>query len=181
MEEVWKAIPGYEGLYEASTLGRIRSVDKIATGRWGHNTRRGQLISQHHNGNGYLQVRFSVDGVKAAPMVHRLVALAFIPNPENKPQINHIDGNKANNRVDNLEWCTASENALHRGEVLHKWVGRKKRPVLCTDTGVVYESSHDAAKALGLRPGCIFQVCQGRYSRTGGLHFKFIENEAAEP
>lgn len=177
MAEIWRAIPGYEGLYEASTEGRIRSVARTATGRWGTCRRRSTILKPTPTGKGYLQVRFSVDGEKSQPLVHRLVAAAFLPNPRRLPQINHKDGDKANNRIDNLEWCTASENALHRGRVLHKAVGRAKRPVVCTDTGVVYASSHDAAKALGLRQGNIFQVCQGRYNRVNGLHFEFAGGE----
>ena len=181
MNEVWRAIPGYEGLYEVSNRGRVRSVDRVAIGRWGHNRRQAHILKQTPNGRGYLQVRFSIDGVKSAPLVHRLVASAFIPNPEGLPQVNHKDGVKGNNSVDNLEWCTASENALHRGRVLQKWAGRAKRPVICTDTGKTYASTHDAARALGLNPGGVYQVCNGEYAHTKGLHFEFITDEAAEP
>ncbi len=177
MGEIWKSIPGYEGYYEVSTEGRVRSVARIAVGRWGTCRRQATILTPTPNGKGYLQVRFSIDGKKSKPLVHRLVAAAFVPNPCGLPQINHKDGNKANNCVANLEWCTASENALHRGRVLHKWVGRAKRPVVCTDTGVQYASSHDAARALGLNPGGVFQVCQGRYERTRGLHFEFAGGE----
>lgn len=177
MAEIWKEIPGYEGCFEASSEGRIRSVERMARGRWGTCRRKSTILTPTATGKGYLQVRFSVDGEKSQPLVHRLVAAAFLPNPEGLPQINHKDGNKANCRPDNLEWCTASENALHRCRVLHKTVGRVKRPVVCTDTGTVYASSHDAAKALGLSQGNIFQVCQGRYNRVNGLHFEFAGGE----
>lgn len=101
-EEIWKDIPGYEGLYQVSTLGKIRSL------------RRGRVMKQVNHGRGplkYKQIQFSIDGQDITIGVHRLVALTFIPNPDNKPQIDHIDGNPSNNHVSNLRWVTAKENA----------------------------------------------------------------------
>lgn len=174
MEEIWKAIPGYEGIYEASNCGRIRSVDRVSVGRWGHNKRRSHILTQTKCHGEYRQVRFSIDGIKSQPLVHRLVAQTFIPNPHNLPQVNHKDGDAANNHVDNLEWCTASQNCIHRGRVLGKWVGHQKQPVRCINNGIVYESSHHAAKALGVRQGSVFLICQKKMRQTHGFSFEFV-------
>lgn len=122
--EIWKDIPGYEGLYQASSLGRIKSLPK----EWVN----GDGAKQKHNGlilkaaitkKGYLDVSLRKNKVAKTFKVHRLVALAFIINPENKLQVNHKDGIKTNNNVNNLEWNTNSENQLHA----HK-IGLNKGP-----------------------------------------------------
>ena len=108
MEEIWKDIEGYEGLYKVSNLGRIYSS-------YGQNKETCKLpilrgsISSH----GYRIVGLTKNKHVKSFFIHRLVAKAFIPNPENKPDINHIDGNKENNNINNLEWCTKSENTKH--------------------------------------------------------------------
>lgn len=100
MEEIFKDIPGYEGIYTVSNLGNVRSV------------RRNKLLTLQLR-RGYPSVILQYEGFRKNEAVHRLVALVFIPNPENKEQINHIDGNKENNCTCNLEWVTASENTKH--------------------------------------------------------------------
>lgn len=110
MEEIWKPIKDYEGCYEASNLGRIRSLDRWVSNGKGIRLAKGKVLHptpKHHN---YLTVLLSKDGVKKRRHVHRLVAQAFIPNPDDLPQINHKDENPINNCVDNLEWCTAKYN-----------------------------------------------------------------------
>ena len=111
---------------------------------------------------------------------HRAVALAFIPNPENKPQVNHIDGNKLNNRVDNLEWVTNSENCLHRYRVLKKDRNGRERKVRCVETGEIFESLTEAAKAKGTMYCVIWHSIRKNkrigYSRykAGGHHWEFV-------
>lgn len=173
MEEVWRPIPGYESYYEASSQGRIRSVPRLAKGRWGHYQTRRHTLKPNNVRHGYLQVKFSINGVKEQPLVHRLVAKTFIPNPLELPQVNHKDGNPSNNVVSNLEWCTDSENSLHRCRVLKREVGRPKKKVMCLETGKIYESSHHAAHDLNISQGGIFMVCQGKGLTAGGLHFQF--------
>lgn len=111
--EVWNAMVAFEGIYEVSNHGRVRSLDRIVRGRWGPVFYKGQLMSQSPDTSGYLQTALCKDGVEYTRSVHRLVAEAFIPNQDNKPCINHIDEDKTNNHVDNLEWCTYSENTNH--------------------------------------------------------------------
>ena len=112
--EIWKDVKDYEGLYQVSNLGNVKSLDRIVeTKNRGSYLRKGKIQKKSVNSFGYETVGFTVNGKTKIYRVHRLVALSFIENLENKPQINHIDGNKTNNNVNNLEWCTPSENQTH--------------------------------------------------------------------
>lgn len=122
--EIWKDVVGYEGLYQVSNLGRVKSVARIIYKDYRNSKtavikgiakqKRGDVIMQPFiKKTGYYTVSLTKDHKKKTKMIHQLVAKAFIPNPENKEMINHIDCNTLNNRVDNLEWCTNSENQIH--------------------------------------------------------------------
>lgn len=108
-QEIWRPIEGYEGFYEVSNLGRVKSLARI--------TAHGRKIKEKQRklplNKGYPTIKFSKDGEWELAYVHRIVAKVFIPNPENKREVNHIDGNKLNNKVENLEWVTSSENVKH--------------------------------------------------------------------
>lgn len=161
MTEEWRWIKGYEGLYEVSNLGNIRSW--IKAGRGGTSMRRSPRIRKHliHK-DGYHYIGLGDKNYQ----VHRLVAEAFIPNLENKPQVDHIDTDPSNNRADNLRWATQSENNLNpitrkrRSEVLR---GNKKliesgnrirelrgKKVICEDTGEIYPSICIAQSIVGM-------------------------------
>jgi hypothetical protein len=115
MEEIWKTIPKYEGMLEASNLGRIRTLDRYIS-RKDTGTEyfvKGKILKFNKHRDGYLKVYFSVENKGKGEFVHRLVAMAFILNPENKSQVNHIDCCKTNNNVINLEWCTNKDNQIH--------------------------------------------------------------------
>ena len=123
MQEMWESVNGYEGLYEVSNLGRVRSLKRATT--------RGIVLKQTMK-HGYMNVCLSKDNKPSTKRVHRLVAEAFIANPMNKPVVNHIDGDKANNAASNLEWATNSENELHSYRVLGKkpsrpWAGKPRK------------------------------------------------------
>lgn len=154
MKEIWKDIVGLEGLYQVSNLGKVRSLDriieydKVVNNKRVHMTchRKGKILSLPINGEGYVQI--STCGKPSR--VHRLVAQAFIPNPKNKPFINHIDGDKTNNRVDNLEWCTNRENQIHASMVLgHKQGAHQNKPIKCVETGEIFENSFRASEKIG--------------------------------
>ena len=105
MQEIWKDIEGYEGLYQISNFGNVRSL------HWNHSDNV-KLLTPFLNG-GYLRIGFRVNKVLKNYLIHVLVAKTFVPNPNNKPQVNHKDGNKLNNHASNLEWVTVSENIIH--------------------------------------------------------------------
>jgi len=116
MNEIWKEISGLEGLYEISNLGNIRAMERSMPYNKHKNffmTKKGKILKIGKNRKGYAQTRLRKDGEYLNVKIHRLVANAFIPNPKNKPQVNHKDGNKANNAIENLEWVTNQENTDH--------------------------------------------------------------------
>jgi hypothetical protein len=116
-QEVWKDIPDYEGTHQVSNFGRVKGLNRKVIGRHGClRTIKERILKLGYN-RGYCS--FSLKKNKSM-LVHRAVAMAFLPNPENKPCVNHIDGNPSNNNLNNLEWCTYSENELHSIRVLKK-------------------------------------------------------------
>lgn len=115
MKEIWMPISGFEGLYEVSNLGRVKSLERVnyyPDGRI-HQRKKEKLLSTKPDKRGYISVVLCKDGKIYPHCLHRLVAEAFIPNPEGKPNVDHIDTNPSNNMVDNLRWVTQQENALN--------------------------------------------------------------------
>lgn len=175
--EIWKPIKGYEGLYEVSNLGEVRGVYKKIPYRDGFRNRQGKKLKQN-NMKGYAQVKLQNKNQRKLYLVHRLVAEAFIPNPDNLPEVNHIDGNKQNNRVDNLEWCTRKENMIHSVE---KHIRTDLKPVdmyslndefICT-----FPSLHMASNKTGIIRNNISNCCKGKYGykTAGGYKWKYHE------
>ena len=118
-EEIWKDIKGYEGFYQVSNLGRVKSLERFVNGKFAGNKsfKKSVMLKQCYYGQFYYNVQLNINGHHKTIAVHRLVAKAFIPNPENKKQVNHIDGNKLNNNVKNLEWATSKENINHAYQI----------------------------------------------------------------
>lgn len=121
------------------------------------NKKSGRIL-HHYDTNGYERVVLSKHGKPKRIPVHRIVAQAFIPNPNNLPQVNHKNGDKKDNRVENLEWCTRSENQRHRVDILK----RGTRPVRCVETGVEYISARHAADAVNSHAPNITRACQNK-------------------
>lgn len=114
-EEVWSPVIGFEGAYEVSSMGRIRTIERMV--KTCHGSDRigvSKLLKPFKDKDGYLNIRLSFNGRKKTFKMHRLVAMIFIPNPDEKPQVNHINFRKEDNSVSNLGWCTAKENNAHR-------------------------------------------------------------------
>ena len=114
MQEIWLPIPKFENEYAVSNTGIIKSIYRLVkSGTSNYKPVKEKIKTQQLSANGYLSVNLFIKQKATKMLIHRAVALAFIPNPKNKPQVNHIDGNKLNNNVSNLEWSTGSENMIH--------------------------------------------------------------------
>lgn len=185
-KEVWKQIEGYDEKYnyEVSNLGNVRTYCY-----YGKKLQEPMLLNQKDNGKGYLQVALYKNGKREQPLVHRLVAIAFIPNPLNKSDVNHINEfEKHNNRVENLEWMTREENinyGTHNERCCkHQPKSKKKnngnsKPVIGTNikTGEVLEfpSMSEVKRALNINVGHISECCKGSRKSTGGYKWMYKE------
>lgn len=180
MEE-WADIKGFEGMYQVSTEGRVRSVDRVTEMvRYGISyemRHKGRVLKTSVNKCGYERVQLTKDSRPYNFTIHRLVATAFIPNKENLPEINHIDGNKRNNNVDNLEWCTKSHNIQHafKNGLIDKNNMTFNRKLVMRSDGVIFNSLTDAALASGAHVGNVSACCHGRLMHTGGYGFEFLQ------
>lgn len=181
MEEIWRDVKGYEGLYQVSNLGKVKSYSRVVRCKGGFRTQPSKILSPQTDKKKkfYNFVRLYKNGISKLFFVHRLVAIAFIQNTKNLPQVNHKDGNKLNNNAENLEWCTASEN------LKHAFVIGLSTPVTSHYRGVKafrlsdgffvgeYKSQHEAANILGLNVSHVCSVLKGRSKQTGGYYFEY--------
>lgn len=179
MQEIWKPITDYENLYEVSNIGRVKSLNYNHTGEE-------KLLKQKTNKkNGYHTVVLYKYGKTEYPSVHRLVAQAFIPNPDNLPQVNHKDENTENNCVDNLEWCTAKYNLEYNN-------GQKRRACSRTNGKLskqiaqytfdlpcelikVWPSISEIERQTGYSKSNIFYCCNGKYKQAYGYQWAYWE------
>ena len=166
MKEEWRDVPGYEGLYKVSNSGHIKSLARWQIGKNGKKRRfqNWHIKKQSITSNGYKVVSLSKKGKSRYWHVHRLVAITFIPNPDNLPVINHKDECKTNNRVENLEWCTSKYNMNYGKMSCRKDVGRKAVEQYDMDGRFMasYDSITDAANAVGTSRDNIGSCIRGR-------------------
>lgn len=176
MQEVWRDILGYEGYYQASSLGHVRSSTREITQK-GHKScytriMNGKTICPRKQNSNYDLVWLSKDGEVHPQLVHRLVAQTFIINSDNKPCVNHINGNKSDNRVDNLEWCYYSENIKHS----HNIAGRKRTAkfIVCVELNRTFQGITDAASKLNINRCSISHALNGKSKSAGGFKWRFV-------
>lgn len=186
MTEEWRDIPGYENLYQASNLGRIRSVERYierADGYKNHIMPR-VLKQKKNNSNNYLLVNLHKDKKPKRYLVHRLIAITFIPNPHNLPQVNHKDENPQNNKVSNLEWCDCKYNICYGTARRRHSEHVKNRPDISkpveqyTRDGVyiaTYPSSVEAHRQTGVWHQSIWRVMNGILKTAGGFIWKYAQ------
>lgn len=187
--EYWVAVPGFEGLYEISNHSNIRSLDRITVSSKGVNRKfKGITRARTLYNNGYYAARICKNGTVKTAFIHRLMAEIFIPNPENKPQVNHINGVKTDNRIENLEWVTCQENIQHAYDtgltILPTGSDHHHaKPVLQFDKSYNlikrYCSVTEAGKELGILRRGIYGVCSGDFKSAGGFIWKYEEDLTA--
>jgi len=182
-KEIWRDVKGFEGLYQVSDKGRVKSLERTFIDKIGRKrTILGRILKPGITPSGYLQVHLfdSSRGVEKWFLVHRLVCGAFHQNPENKPCVNHIDENKANNAASNLEWCTAFENNTH-GTRTARMAKTQSKPVgqYTTDYKLVkvWQSTREVKSNLGFDRGNISKAALGKYKTAYGYVWKYIEEK----
>lgn len=195
MEEIWKDVPGYEGKYSVSTLGRVKSYDgfrKINHGAL--QPFKGRILNATSN-KLYHAVMFTENGKLKNVRVHQWVARTFIPNPNNYKEINHIDGNKKNNKVENLEWCTRQENNLHMYRIglakpVKSWQGRintpdRSKPIIQYDLKgnkiKEWPSYKQVRRELGFNVNNIKYCVVGKYKQAYGFVWKLKSLSPSRP
>lgn len=186
-QAVWKPYPEYP-FVEANQFGEIRTKDRTVIGKDGKKYYvKGRILKQKDNGHGYMQVHFKVNSKPIYLYVHRIVAICFILNPNNLPEVNHIDNNPTNNAVSNLEWCSSEYNIEYRekyGISASEFTKVLRKPAIAISLDgfkvLWFESQHEAARKLGVRQGHITEVIKGKSNKTGGCWFCNADENAVE-
>lgn len=188
--EQWQDIEGFEGLYQVSSTGQVRSVDRMLSymnhGTWCSRIHRGKLLKQDIDEDGYCRINLRKNSKDFRFGVHRLVAAAFIDNPNDLPVVNHKDGNKQHNCISNLEWCTVEYNNHHAASIGLRphsiyedrtAVKRKlSHPVRCIESGVVYPSMIEAERQLGLGSTAVYFSIKNNRPTVQGWTFEKVHS-----
>lgn len=162
-KEIWKDCKGYEGLYQVSNMGRVWSV------------RKQRCIKPWKDSRGYLTLELvALNGKRKTEKVHRLVAIAFIENPNGLPQVNHKDENKENACADNLEWCDAKYNCNY-GTRNKKIIEAQNKFIYCVELNRVFSSIKEAQEQLGIKGHHIGEVCEGKRKTCDGYHWEYYD------
>jgi hypothetical protein len=181
-DELWKPISGFEGLYEVNSFGNVRSLDRVILDnvRNCNRTLKGRSILANVGTTGYYYVSLYKNGKQTKKKNHRLVAETFIPNPENKPQVNHIDENKLNNNLENLEWVTEKENTNHGTGTLRRGLIQGKAVAQFKDGEFVnsFYSIHQAERLTGVKRAHISGVLKGKYKTAKGFEWRWLSDGA---
>ena len=183
MEEIWKDIEGYEGIYQVSSFGRVRSLDRMVIMRNGRSRiKRGQILKERRTKHGYVRVQL---GVNNDQYIHRLVASTFISNSDNLPQVNHKDENKSNNRVDNLEWCDNVYN-INYGTAKERLSDiSSTRPIkqLTLEGELVaeYKGVIDAVRKTGYKEAPIRECCNHKTHTAYGFIWEYKNSTGVPP
>jgi len=180
MSEIWKDVEGYEGYYQVSNKGRLRSLDRVTCGK----KYRGKIL--HDKGErktGYVIDTLCREGIKKCTRRHRLVAEAFLDREDGKTEVNHLDGNKGNNCVDNLEWVSPRANKVHAwktGLTKKPPYRQESRSVLQIRDGVVlkeYDSLKEAGESSNVSAADICKCCAGKRKTAGGFVWRYKEDK----
>lgn len=183
--KVWRTYPEFEWI-QGNNYGEVRTID-----RWGPTSRgngkrlvKGQILKQYHNNSGYLRVNFSVNGKNINRYVHRIIAECFLPNPDNLPEINHIDCNPLNNCINNLEWCTHEYNCQYREKFGIPTAESHGHPLYAINLNTLevycFSSQREASRELNISQGHISSVIKGKRKQTGGYWFTNADNNAVD-
>ena len=175
--EEWRDVAGYEGRYQVSSMGRVKSLERKVPKRNGERTVKERFLKPSDDGRGYLRVDLYAGGKRKRFKVHRLVCQAFHDNPDNKSDVNHINENKTDNRACNLEWCTCKQNINH-GTHNERMAKTKSKPVgQYTRDGElvkIWPSVSEAERQAGFNHGYICQSANGKYKQAYGFIWKYI-------
>lgn len=183
-QEVWRTYPDYDFI-EVSNLGRVRTKDRYVPCRnGGKRLVKGRVLKQWLSHGGYLFVTFGANGKRVSLLVHRMVAICYIPNPDNLPEVNHIDNDRTNNVVSNLEWCTSQYNTDYKKNFGTSSTEVLGRPVIAIDLNsfkvLLFESQCEVAGQLGVFQSNVWKVVNGERNKTGGYWFCYADSSAVE-
>lgn len=167
--EIWKPVVGFEEQYEVSLNGVVKRIDKILVAASGLTIKKGKTLKTRINNRGYVEVRLFKNDKILTTFIHILLAKAFIPNPFNKPEVNHINGTKSDNRIENLEWCTHLENMQHASRM--GLLKRTYKQVIDNCTGRTYISSYEAAIDLNLEHTTLKNYLNGNRTNKTCLNY----------